>query len=109
VTAAVATSGGLVFASIAARSGALVILDAGRRLYVGLSHDKSYWHVVSPSQIDDALTCTCKGWAFHRTCYRLDEAAAFELGQLTAPAPDWMQPDYDAPVGAGESVEASRG
>jgi hypothetical protein len=100
---------GLVFASIAERTGALVILDAGRRLYVGISHDRTYWHVVQPTAPGGELTCTCAGAHFHGRCYRVLEADAFEAGsveQLRAPA--WMR-DFDAPFGAGESVEASRG
>ena len=120
-TAAAPAKGGLVFASIAERSGALVILDAGRRLYAGLSRDGSYWHVVSPSQVDsiDAdgnvtrpagqLACICKGFVFRGSCYRTQQAAAFEAGDADRlAAPSWMR-DYDASVGAGESVEASRG
>lgn len=98
-------TGGLVFASIAERSGALVILDAGRRLYAGLSRNGSYWHVVTPSQVEihhdetdevirgiGQLFCTCKGGTFHGSCYRLEQAVAFEAGdadRLAAPA--WMR------------------
>lgn len=113
--------GGLVFASIAAQTGALIILDAGRRLYAGISRGDDYWHVVSPSQVDQIdldgnvvraagfLACICKGFIFHGRCYRSEQAEAFEAGQADQAAmPRWAG-DYDAPVGAGESVEASRG
>ena len=98
----------------------LVVLDASRRLYVGLSRDETYWHVVAPLPVDlvDAdgtvirrvgtLTCTCAGGQFRGECYRTKQAAAFEAGQ-GLPDPAWFTEGFDAPVGAGEAVEASRG
>jgi len=123
---------GVVHAPIGDVGDALTILDAGRRLYAALSRDGSYWHVVEPLQADvlglDAgvirpagrLGCRCKGATFHGTCYRVEQAEAFEVGDLrqAAPilAPDWARADlsagvatFDAPVGAGEAVEAHRG
>lgn len=96
-------NGGLVFASIAQRSGALVILDASRRLYVGLSHDEAYWHIVRPLRPEDfrvqagkasvgELTCECVGGQTHGTCWRLKEAIAFEAGDADRlAAPRWMR------------------
>lgn len=81
------------------------------------------------------LVCTCKGGTFHGTCYRLTQAQAFEEPPLSDDLPVWHRAiaptvapapaplvdavaktvipprprDFDAPVGAGESVEASRG
>lgn len=112
---------GIVHAPIGEVGDALVVLDASRRLYAGLSRDGGYWHVVGPSQVDaidadgnvvrpaGSLECRCKGFTFHGSCYRANQAEAFEAGQADrAAAPAWMQDD-DSPVGAGEMVEASRG
>lgn len=122
---------GIVHAPIGDVGSALAVVDASRRLYVGLSHDGSYWHVVSPYVPDHPdgetyeLTCTCAGGRYHGRCWRLDQAVAFEAGNASAAAlpfsrPDWLGPDpraellagrasFDAPAGAGELVEASRG
>lgn len=42
----------LVYVGIAGHGDALVVLDASRRLYAGLSRDAGYWHVVHPAQVD---------------------------------------------------------
>jgi hypothetical protein len=129
---------GLVYRSLGEVGEALVVIDAARRLYVGLSRDGSYHHVVHPTPIDmvnadnavvrsaGQLVCTCKGSAFRGTCYRTAEAESFEAGRL-APihGPDcdadlrrngcvctdalaWLDGN-DSPAGAGEAVEAFRG
>lgn len=129
---------GLVYRSLGDVGDSLVILDATRRLYAGLSRDKAYWHVVTPAledmvNADNAvirstgqLTCRCRGGLYRGTCWRVKEAEAFEAGTL-APThradcdadlrrngcvcmPDiaWLA-DNDSPAGAGESVEAFRG
>lgn len=79
----------------------LVIFDEARRTYAALSRDGSYWHVIQPATEatakafeyvgDDGLTvrpvesgqliCTCAGGRFHRHCYRLDQAEAFEASR----------------------------
>lgn len=81
---------GLVFAPLDDRSSALVILDARRRVYAGLSRGGDYWHLISPSQYEirdedgnptrnvGDLFCTCKGGTFRGTCYRTKEAEVFE-------------------------------
>lgn len=125
---------GLISRSLGNVGDALVILDAKRRLYVGLSRDAGYWHVVHPAQVDlinaenavirsvGQLVCTCKGSAFRGTCYRVGEAEAFEAGQLAPVHGPHCDADlrrngcvctdaldYDSPDGAGEAVEAFRG
>lgn len=79
---------------------ALVVLDATRRVYAGLSRDGGYRHVVSPLQVDvtdvegevvrraGELGCICKG-AIYRggRCYWVESAEAFEAG---LPGPAWM-------------------
>lgn len=105
---------GLVFRPIGPVGNDLVVLDANRRLYIGLSHDGAAWHSVHPTPIDlvngdgatirtaGQLVCTCKGSAFRGTCWRVKQAEAFEAGQ---PGTAFT----DSPWGAGELVEASRG
>ena len=123
---------GLVHAPIGPVGDSLVVLDAGRRLYAGLSREGEYWHVVQPARAGDPrvtaepplaavgdLVCTCRGGVFHGTCYRTDEAKAWERADASGiRRPVWALPrealeegtaTFDAPVGAGEGVEASRG
>lgn len=100
---ATAPADGLVFASIAERTGALVVLDEARRTYAGLSRDGSYWHLIQPGLVNAVhpetgeivklageLVCTCKGRTFHGSCYRLSEALALEERQADEAAmPKW--------------------
>lgn len=112
---------------------AIVVLDRERRLYAAQSRDGSYWHVVSPLQADrlDAdgnvvraageLSCICKGATFHGTCYLVMTAQAIERADASGiTRPPELGPDpraaieagvatFDAPAGAGEMVEATRG
>ena len=82
----------------------LVVLSARLRLYVGLSRDGSYFHVIQPTQFDlvdhdtdevlrpaGTLACTCRGFTSHGHCYQATAAIAFE-GQMAdeAAAPSWM-------------------
>ena len=102
---------GLVHRPIGPVGDALVVLDADRRLYAGLSRDGAYWHAVHPAPVDLAdanggvvrrageLVCTCKGSAFRGTCYRTAQAEALEGGQADAPA--WF-----GDAAPGEIVEA---
>jgi hypothetical protein len=70
----------------------LIVFDASRRTYVGLSRDGSYWHVVRPTTRDDRgvraieepgrpttydppLVCSCPA---RKPCYRVAEAIAYE-------------------------------
>jgi hypothetical protein len=122
----------VVYRSIGDIGGDLAVLDAERRLYVGLSRDGSYYHVVEPLQADivegidndvirpaGALACRCKGGTFRGVCYRVTEAEALEAGDVKPFAsPDWLEPrviadegtaTFDAPAGAGDLVEAFRG
>lgn len=106
---------GLVFRPIGPVGDDLVVLDANRRLYAGLSRDGAYWHAVHPAPVamvnsDGAtvrdagqLVCTCAGSAFRGTCYRVEQAEAFEGARPGTPF------ITDSPWGAGEAVEASRG
>jgi len=111
---------GLVYRQIGDVGDALVVLDMSRRLYVGLSRDGTYYHVVAPLPVDlvdvngtvlrrvGTLACTCPGGTYRGTCYRQQQAEAFEAGH-GLPDPAWLAEGFDAPVGAGEAVEASRG
>lgn len=85
----------------------LVVLDADRRTYAGLSRDGTYWHLIQPAseatvkalEYEDAnglrvqpvalgqLICTCAGGRFHRHCYRTEQAEAFERSR--ASEVDW--------------------
>lgn len=70
----------------------LYVLSVTFRLYVGLSRDGSYLHVIAPRQVEltdidghvvapvGTLACNCKGATFHGHCYRLAQAEAFERG-----------------------------
>ena len=110
----------LVHLAIPFEPDTLVILSAGRRTYAALSRDGSYLHVVQPVQVElvaedgtvlqrvGQLTCSCKGGEYRGTCWRTKQAAAFEAGQ-GLPDPAWLAEGFDAPVGAGEEVEAARG
>lgn len=81
---------GIVYRSLGDVGADLVVLDARRRVYVGVSRDDSYLHLVHPTPIDlvsadgavvrtaGQLVCTCKGSAFRGTCYRVQQAEAFE-------------------------------
>lgn len=80
------------YVGIALAGNDLVVLDANRRLYAGLSRDGAYWHVVSPALEDlvnadgaviraaGQLTCRCRGGLYRGTCYRVEQAEAFEAG-----------------------------
>ena len=99
---------------------ALVVLDMERRLYVGLSRDQTYFHVVAPAPVElvdpdgtvvkrvGQLTCSCLGGIYRGACWRTKQAVAFEAGR-GLPDPAWLAEGFVAPVGAGEAVEASRG
>ncbi len=108
----------------------LVVLDATRRTYAGLSTSGDYWHLIQPARPDDPrvgdglerrageLVCTCAGGTYRGTCWRTKEAEAFEAGIPRENAPVPGQVDlaeleaaswFDAPAGAGEAVEAFRG
>jgi len=110
----------IVHLAIAFEPDDLVIASASRRTYLGLSKDGSYLHCVHPLPVDlvdangavirrvGALTCTCPGGTFRGTCYWVARAEAFEAGQ-GLPDPAWLAEGFDAPAGAGEEVQASRG
>jgi hypothetical protein len=115
---------GLVYRPIGPVEDALVVLDATRRTYAGISRDGSYWHLIQPARLGDPrvtdgirqvgqLVCTCRGGTFHGTCYRIDEAERLE-GGMRDPVDDaasWLatSSELDSPAGAGEMVEAFRG
>jgi hypothetical protein len=110
----------------------LVVLDAGRRLYAGLSKDRTRWHVLQPLEAGHPLVgdgirsagqlgCSCLGGVFGRRCYRLVEAETLEasgnmreLLELTAKhmtnatvsvsdEPNW----FERPAEAGEGGEVA--
>lgn len=83
---------GPIFSPIFIRSQQLHVLSLEHRLYVGLSRDASYLHVVSPQiELTDTdgnvvrpagtLGCTCRGAVFHGSCYRTRQAEALERGE----------------------------
>lgn len=101
---------GPVHAPIHVEGPQLHVLSARFRLYVGLSRDEAYLHVVSPAvqlldqdgnivRPDGALACTCKGGTYHGSCYRLRQAEALERGEADVDV--WI---HDA--APGELVEA---
>jgi hypothetical protein len=83
---------GPILAPITVGSARLHILSIEYRLYIGLSRDGSYLHVIAPRQADvqdsdgivvhaiGELACTCAGGTFHGSCYRLRQAEAYEKG-----------------------------
>ena len=95
----------IVHAPIAAEPETLMVVDASRRLYVGLSRDASYFHLVQPRQFDiedgdgnvvaraGELECRCRGFLSHGHCYMATAAVAFE-GEAAdqAAAPSWLRP-----------------
>jgi hypothetical protein len=110
----------------------LVVLDAPRRLYVGLSRDGSYYHVLQPTQFDlvdhdtdevlrpaGTLACTCRGFTSHGHCYQATAAIAHEDREAMPAAlreansaevrHERLTYGLDNPAGAGEAVEAARG
>ena len=103
----------------------IVAVDLGRRVFLGLSRDGSYLHVVHPRGFEmlgeegelvgrpEDLVCTCAGSFYHGRCYQTQRAEAIEA-ELDAPATAaelaWFgAPGLDSPAGAGEQVEAFRG
>lgn len=101
---------GPVFVPIHVEGPRLHVLSAQFRVYVGLSREGDYLHVVSPAvalhdqdgnvvRPDGALACTCKGATYHGSCYRLKQAQAHERGDVDVDV--WI---HDA--APGELVEA---
>lgn len=95
----------LVWSPILVPADALVVLDADRRLYAGLSRDESYYHLIQPAQFDvtdgdgnivrpaGMLACTCRGFQAHGHCYQATAAIDFEGEQADqAAAPSWLRP-----------------
>jgi hypothetical protein len=94
----------LVWSPILIPPDALVVLDADRRLYAGLSHDESYYHLIQPTQFaivdpntDEvlrtagALACTCRGFQSHGHCYQTQLAIELEIAKADqAAAPSWL-------------------
>lgn len=111
---------GIVFRPIDGLGDNLVVLSASRRTYAAPSRQGDYFHLIQPVAVElvDAdgtvlkrvgqLTCSCPGGQFRGHCYRVAQAEAFERGQ-GLPDPAWLAEGFDAPVGAGEMVQASRG
>lgn len=94
----------------------LIAVDVARRLYIGLSRDRSDYHVIQPARaahplVKDgavevgALVCTCPAGTYSGHCYRLEQAVAFEAATATLDA----APEPPGWNGAGASVEAARG
>lgn len=93
----------IAFAPLAAAPEALVVLDATRRLYAGLNHEGTAWHVIQPAQVWDPrvadglrkvgqLVCTCQGGTFHGSCYRTKQAEDLERRMADEDAaPAWLR------------------
>ena len=83
----------IVHAAIAVPPETLVVLDAERRLYAGLSRDESYYHVLQPALFaltdgdgnvvrpTGTLECRCRGFQSHGHCYVAAVAIALEARQ----------------------------
>lgn len=113
----------IVFAPTIEEPETLIVLSAKLRLYAGLSHGGSYYHLIRPLRDEDyrvrheggrigALACNCVGFATHGHCYMATAAIAFEGEQAGDPLPAPFRTivmGLDNPAGAGESVEAARG
>lgn len=95
---------GIAWAPIGQITDHLVVIDATRRLYAGLSREGDYWHVIQPVRIDDRriddtrrivgqLSCSCNGGVYRSTCYRVEQAEAFEAGRMGpfVDGPDWLK------------------
>jgi hypothetical protein len=103
------TAAGIVWSPVP-RTRSLIVLDAERRLYAGISKDETYYHVIQPDQVSGQLVCTCKAETFRLRCYRVSQAEQLEGARSPRIALEqtgiaW----FDAPAGAGEEVEAYRG
>jgi len=83
----------LVYLSAPAET--LIVVDATRRSYLGVSRDGSYLHHVRPARKDDPtvgdglvresdLTCDCAAGRFgHHDCYWTKAARGYEAGQVS--------------------------
>lgn len=100
---------GPVHAPIHVEGPDLHVLSARFRLYVGLSRDGGYLHVVSPAvqlldqdgnivRPDGALACTCRGGTYHGSCYRLKQAEALERGEADVDV--WVAPETELELAA---------
>lgn len=83
----------LVYLRAPAEPNTLVVVDAGRRTYLGLSNDGSYFHALRPARLDDpivgdgkkavgALLCSCVAAAYGRDCRWTTLATALERGDV---------------------------
>ncbi len=120
----------IVQVSVAIEPDALIVVSRSLRSYLGLSRDGGYLHHIRPARLEEpivgdgkraagALTCDCRGGTVRGTCYWVERAEALEAGDpRPLRRPDWATPraeleagsaTFDAPAGAGEMVEASRG
>lgn len=102
----------IVHVAFEAMPDTLVVVDAGRRTYLGLSTDRTYWHSVRPARLDDPvvgdgkravgeLLCSCVAGEYGRPCYWTEIAAACERGDRgfivdRIADPSWVRP---APAG----------
>lgn len=100
---------GPVHAPIHVEGPQLHVLSLEHRLYVGLSRDGSYLHVVSPQiELTDAdgnvvrvagtLGCICKGGVFHGSCYRTKQGEALERGEADVDV--WVAPETELEMAA---------
>lgn len=108
---------GPIFAPIHVGNDRLHILSSAFRLYIGLSRDGSYLHVISPRQAEvtdldgnvvhekGELACSCAGGVFHGDCYRRRQAVVYETGDAIEEA--W----FGVPIAAETELErmANRG
>jgi hypothetical protein len=99
----------------------LVVLDASRRIYAGLSREGDYWHLIQPARLEDPrvgdgiriagqLVCSCPGGIYRGSCYYVRRAEALEGTTEADQGPTWLPREgLDDPAGAGDLVQASRG
>lgn len=75
----------------------LVVASKQHRVYLGLSRDGEYAHVIAPAvELTDgdgnvirpagALACNCRGGTYHGHCYQLARAVAYEEGVIVEEA-----------------------
>lgn len=83
----------VVHVSIDVKPETLVVFDAHRRTYLGLSRKGDYFHCIRPARPDDPtvqdgkviagdLTCSCPAGVFARRCYWTQLAEALEHGDI---------------------------
>lgn len=92
----------------------LIVLDADLRTYAAINRAGDRYHLIQPLEINHPLVgdgkriagelgCSCSGGVFKGSCYQVELAEQYEAS--IPKAATW----FDAPVDAGELIEANRG